>query len=85
MLVFSLAIAVTSIPVISRIMGDLGILDTAFARIVLAVAVIEDVIVYVILAIAIGLVTQPADHSFGVQHWLALEPGSTGASPTTSS
>ena len=75
-LVFSLAIAVTSIPVISRIMGDLGILDTAFARIVLAVAVIEDVIVYVILAIAIGLVTQPAGHAFGLQQWLGLVPGS---------
>jgi len=75
-LVFSLAIAVTSIPVISRIMGDLGILDTPFARIVLAVAVIEDVIVYVILAIAIGLVTTPASHAFGLQHALGLAPGS---------
>jgi len=75
-LVFSLAIAVTSIPVISRIMGDLGILDTSFARIVLAVAVIEDVIVYVILAIAIGLVTQPSEHAFGLQHALGLEAGS---------
>jgi Kef-type K+ transport system membrane component KefB len=75
-LVFSLAIAVTSIPVISRIMGDLGILDTPFARIVLAVAVIEDVAVYVILAIAIGLVATPSDHAFGLQHWLGLAPGS---------
>jgi Kef-type K+ transport system membrane component KefB len=75
-LVFSLAIAVTSIPVISRIMGDLGILDTPFARIVLAVAVIEDVIVYVILAIAIGLVTPPGEHAFGLQAALRLVPGS---------
>jgi Kef-type K+ transport system membrane component KefB len=62
--------------VISRIMGDLGILDTPFARIVLAVAVIEDVIVYVILAIAIGLVTEPSDHAFGLSQWLGLAPGS---------
>ena len=55
-LVFALAIAVTSIPVISRIMFDLGILETAFARIVLAVAVLEDVVIYVLLAIALGLV-----------------------------
>jgi len=75
-LVFSLAIAVTSIPVISRIMSDLGILDSPFARIVLAVAVIEDVIVYVILAIAIGLVTPTSGHAFGVQSLLHLEPGS---------
>jgi Kef-type K+ transport system membrane component KefB len=78
-LVFSLAIAVTSIPVISRIMGDLGILDTPFARIVLAVAVIEDVIVYVILAIAIGLVAPASGHGFGLQHALGLEPGSGAA------
>jgi Kef-type K+ transport system membrane component KefB len=78
-LVFSLAIAVTSIPVIARIMGDLGILDTPFARIVLAVAVIEDVIVYVILAIALGLVAPPSGHAFGLQTWLRLEPGSAGS------
>jgi Kef-type K+ transport system membrane component KefB len=42
LLVFGLAIAVTSIPVISRIMFDLGIIETPFARIVLGVAVIED-------------------------------------------
>jgi Kef-type K+ transport system membrane component KefB len=75
-LVFSLAIAVTSIPVISRIMSDLGIQGTPFARIVLAVAVIEDVIVYVILAIAIGLVTPASGHAFGLQKLLRLVPGS---------
>jgi Kef-type K+ transport system membrane component KefB len=41
-LVFALAMAVTSIPVISRIMTDLGIMGTRFARIVLSVAVLED-------------------------------------------
>ena len=60
-LVFALAIAVTSIPVISRIMFDLGILETAFARIVLAVAVLEDVPIYVLLAIALGLVASSTD------------------------
>jgi Kef-type K+ transport system membrane component KefB len=54
-LVFGIGVAVTSIPVISRIMHDLGLLRTRFARVVLSVAVLEDVIVYVILAIAIGL------------------------------
>jgi Kef-type K+ transport system membrane component KefB len=53
--VFGIAVAVTSIPVISRIMHDLGLLRTRFARVVLSVAVLEDVIVYVILAIAIGM------------------------------
>ncbi|MFF6877066.1 MULTISPECIES: cation:proton antiporter [unclassified Streptomyces] len=54
-LVVGLAMSVAAIPVISRIMMDLGILDAPFGRIVLAVAVIEDVILYVVLAIALGL------------------------------
>jgi Kef-type K+ transport system membrane component KefB len=55
-LVFGIAVAITSIPVISRIMLDLGILDTSFARIVLGVAVVEDIVLYVLFAIALGLV-----------------------------
>ena len=56
MLVFGLAVAVTSIPVISRIMHDLNLLPTRFARIVLSVAVTEDIVLYVVLAVAVGLV-----------------------------
>jgi Kef-type K+ transport system membrane component KefB len=73
-LVFATAIAVTSIPVISRIMHDLGILDTGFARIVLGVAVVEDVVLYVVLAIAVGLAASGAD-SFGLPAALGLQPG----------
>jgi Kef-type K+ transport system membrane component KefB len=43
-LIFGMAVAVTSIPVISRIMHDLDLLSTRFARIVLSVAVIEDIV-----------------------------------------
>jgi len=75
-LVFALAIAVTSIPVISRIMFDLGILETAFARIVLAVAVLEDVAIYVLLAVALGLVAGGAGEGVGLPALLGLEPGS---------
>jgi Kef-type K+ transport system membrane component KefB len=75
-LVFSIAVAVTSIPVISRIMYDLGILETAFARIVLAVAVIEDVILYVLLAIALGLVRGAASSEVGLPALLELSPNS---------
>ncbi len=55
LLVVAIAVAVTSIPVISRIMGDLGILGTGFSRIVLGVAVIEDIVLYIFLAIALAL------------------------------
>lgn len=66
LLIFALSIAVTSIPVISRIMLDLGVIHTSFARIVLGVAVIEDVVVYVVLALALALVSAPSDSGFGL-------------------
>jgi Kef-type K+ transport system membrane component KefB len=53
LLVFATAIAIASIPVISRIMLDLGIMETSFARIVIATAVIDDLVLYVILAVAL--------------------------------
>jgi K+:H+ antiporter len=74
-LVFATAIAITSIPVITRIMYDLGILDTAFARIVLGVAVVEDVALYVVLAIALGI-AMGATNAFGLPAAMGLEPGS---------
>jgi Kef-type K+ transport system membrane component KefB len=76
LLVFGIAIAVTSIPVISRIMYDLGVLQTSFARLVLGVAVIEDVLLYIVLAIALGLVRGHPGGEFGVAAWLHMEPGS---------
>lgn len=48
-----LALAATSIGITSRVLGDMGVLDRTFARIVLAAAVIDDVLAL----IAIGLVT----------------------------
>lgn len=65
-LIFGLAIAVTSIPVISRIMLDLGIMDSAFARIVLAVAVFEDIALYTVLAVILGLVQARSGTEFGL-------------------
>jgi len=54
-LVIGIAVAVTSIPVISKIFFDLEILHTRFARLVLGVAVIEDILLWVVLAIATAL------------------------------
>lgn len=51
------AIAVTSIPVISKIFLDLHIVQTRFAKIVITVATIEDVILWVTVAIATALVS----------------------------
>jgi Kef-type K+ transport system membrane component KefB len=52
LLVLAIAVAVTSIPVISRIFYDLGILHTRFASLLLGCAVIEDVILWAVLAVA---------------------------------
>lgn len=79
-LVFALAMAVTSIPVISRIMADLGILGTRFARIVLSVAVLEDLLVYVVLNYALALVAPPHADAFTVPSLLSLGPASVAGS-----
>jgi Kef-type K+ transport system membrane component KefB len=62
--------------VIARIMLDLGILETAFARIVLTAAVIEDVALYVVLAVALGLVAHAEGDDAGLTAILHLEPSS---------
>jgi Kef-type K+ transport system membrane component KefB len=77
LLVFATSIAVTSIPVISRIFHDLGLLRTGFARVVLGVAVVEDVILYVVLAIAVSLAT-PSGPATGLPGSLGLQAGSAG-------
>ena len=59
-IIIAIAVAVTSIPVISKIFIDLKIMNTRFARIVLATATIHDVILWVALAIATGLVSATA-------------------------
>jgi len=54
-LIIAVGIAVTSIPVISKIFFDLGIIKTDFARLVLATATIHDIILWVFVSIAAGL------------------------------
>ena len=58
--VIAIAVAVTSIPVISKMFIDLNIVNTRFAKIVLATATVQDVILWIALAIATGLVSSEA-------------------------
>jgi Kef-type K+ transport system membrane component KefB len=51
-------VAVTSVPVVSKIFADLKILHTRFARLVLGVAVLEDIVLWLALAIATALAGQ---------------------------
>lgn len=54
-LILAMAIAVTSIPVISKILFDLGLIRTGFARVVLTTAMIEDLLLWVLLSITLGI------------------------------
>ncbi|WP_067622730.1 cation:proton antiporter [Alicyclobacillus acidiphilus] len=56
-IVVAISIAVTSIPVISKIFSDLGIMHSRFAKIIVAIAGVHDVILWVALAIAAGVVS----------------------------
>ena len=51
-LVFAAAAAVTSIPVITKIFDDLGILHTRFASLQLGSAVLEDIMLWGVLSVA---------------------------------
>ena len=51
-IILAVGVAVTSVPVISKIFADLKILHTRFARVVLGVAVLEDIVLWLALAIA---------------------------------
>ena len=56
-IIVSISIAVTSIPVISKIFSDLGIMHSRFAKIIVAIAGVHDLILWVALAIASGIVS----------------------------
>ncbi len=54
-IILAVGVAVTSVPVVSKIFADLNILDTRFARLILGVAVLEDIVLWLALAIATSI------------------------------
>lgn len=54
-IILAVGVAVTSVPVVSKIFSDLKILHTRFARLVLGVAVLEDIVLWLALAVATTL------------------------------
>ncbi len=54
-IILAVGVAVTSVPVVSKIFADLKILHTRFARLVLGVAVLEDIVLWLALAVATAL------------------------------
>ena len=59
-IILAVGVAVTSVPVVSKIFADLKILHTRFARLVLGVAVLEDIVLWLALAVATALAGQQA-------------------------
>lgn len=66
-IVVAISIAVTSIPVISKIFSDLGIMHTRFAKIIVGIAGIHDVILWVALAVASGVISA---NGGGINVWV---------------
>jgi K+:H+ antiporter len=54
-IVLAIGVAVTSVPVVSKIFADLKILHTRFARLVLGVALLEDIALWLALAVATAM------------------------------
>jgi Kef-type K+ transport system membrane component KefB len=59
-IILAVGVAVTSVPVVSKIFADLRILDTLFARLALGVAVLEDIVLWLALAVATALAAKMA-------------------------
>ena len=61
-IILAVGVAVTSVPVVSKIFADLKILHTRFARLVLSVAVVEDIVLWLALAVATATAGKAALH-----------------------
>jgi Kef-type K+ transport system membrane component KefB len=59
-IILAVGVAVTSVPVVSKIFADLKILHTRFARLILGVAVLEDIVLWLALAVATALAGENA-------------------------
>ena len=71
-IILAVGIAVTSVPVVSKIFADLNILDTRFARLILSVAVIEDIVLWLALAIATSIAAKTALNAWQLSGHLLL-------------
>jgi len=54
-IILAVGVAVTSVPVVSKIFADLQILHTRFARLILGIAVLEDIVLWLALALATAM------------------------------
>jgi Kef-type K+ transport system membrane component KefB len=74
-IILAVGVAVTSVPVVSKIFSDLKILHTRFARLVLGVAVLEDIVLWLALAIATAVAGKAALNPRAMSYHLAVTVG----------
>ncbi|MGO4211428.1 cation:proton antiporter [Terriglobus sp. 2YAB30_2] len=71
-IILAVGVAVTSVPVVSKIFADLKILHTRFARLVLGVAVLEDIVLWLALAVATAAAGKAALDIRGLSYHLIV-------------
>lgn len=71
-LVMGIAVAVTSIPVLSRLFLDLELMNTSFARNVIGAATIQDLILWTVLAVATAVQQGDATNAAGIVRVIAV-------------
>lgn len=71
-LVMGIAVAVTSIPVISRIFLDLDLMKTPFAHNVIGAATIQDLVLWTLLAVATAVQHGDAADATGITRVIAI-------------
>src|SRR6266496_4064674 len=74
-IILAVGVAVTSVPVVSKIFADLEILHTRFARLVLGVAVLEDIVLWLALAVATAMAGKTALDAKAVAYHLLATIG----------
>jgi Kef-type K+ transport system membrane component KefB len=74
-IILAVGVAVTSVPVVSKIFADLKILHTRFARLVLGVAVLEDIVLWLALAVATAMAGTAALNPRAMSYHLAATVG----------
>src|ERR1700722_4498380 len=74
-IILAVGVAVTSVPVVSKIFSDLKILHTRFARLVLGVAVLEDIVLWLALAVATAMAGTAALNPRAMTYHLAATVG----------
>ena len=74
-IILAVSVAVTSVPVVAKIFADLKILGTRFARLVLAIAVLEDIVLWLALAVATAMAGSSALNPRAMGYHLAATVG----------